>query len=109
WGCILAAYFFTSFLMYVFNRLSPYSYKKDQEENKDDEEKRDFTLKECLWFCMTSLTPQGQVVSTRKIPYDVFWRYQYKFYKKMKFSIRIMLIINHYKTTGDATVIATLC
>lgn len=27
WGCILAAYFFTSFLMFVFDRLSPYSYR----------------------------------------------------------------------------------
>lgn len=27
WGCILAAYFFTSFLMFIFDRLSPYSYR----------------------------------------------------------------------------------
>lgn len=59
WGCILAAYFFTSFLMYLFDRLSPYSYRNNKEKYKDDEEKRDFNLKECLWFCMTSLTPQG--------------------------------------------------
>ncbi|XP_075538331.1 ionotropic receptor 25a-like [Dermacentor variabilis] len=59
WGCILAAYVFTSFLMYLYDRLSPYSYRSNQEKYKDDEEKRDFNLKECLWFCMTSLTPQG--------------------------------------------------
>ncbi|XP_037288820.2 ionotropic receptor 25a [Rhipicephalus microplus] len=59
WGCILAAYFFTSFLMYVFDRLSPYSYRNNKEKYADDEDKRDFSLKECLWFCMTSLTPQG--------------------------------------------------
>jgi len=29
------------------------------EKYKDDDEKRYFNLKECLWFCMTSLTPQG--------------------------------------------------
>ncbi|KAL1116158.1 hypothetical protein AAG570_005653 [Ranatra chinensis] len=59
WLCILAAYFFTSFLMWVFDRWSPYSYQNNREKYKDDEEKREFTFKECLWFCMTSLTPQG--------------------------------------------------
>lgn len=59
WFCILAAYFFTSFLMWVFDRWSPYSYQNNREKYKDDEEKREFNLKECLWFCMTSLTPQG--------------------------------------------------
>ncbi|XP_021939210.1 ionotropic receptor 25a isoform X4 [Zootermopsis nevadensis] len=59
WLCILGAYFFTSFLMWVFDRWSPYSYQNNREKYKDDEEKREFNLKECLWFCMTSLTPQG--------------------------------------------------
>ncbi|KAG6445268.1 hypothetical protein O3G_MSEX003820 [Manduca sexta] len=59
WLSILAAYFFTSFLMWVFDKWSPYSYQNNREKYKDDEEKREFTLKECLWFCMTSLTPQG--------------------------------------------------
>ncbi|XP_018327272.1 ionotropic receptor 25a [Agrilus planipennis] len=59
WLCILAAYFFTSFLMWIFDRWSPYSYQNNREKYKDDEEKREFDLKECLWFCMTSLTPQG--------------------------------------------------
>ncbi|XP_035221208.1 ionotropic receptor 25a-like [Stegodyphus dumicola] len=61
WACILAAYFVTSFLMYLFDRLSPYSYYNNKEKYKDDDEdeKRDFSLKESLWFCMTSLTPQG--------------------------------------------------
>ncbi|KAL3278030.1 hypothetical protein HHI36_013371 [Cryptolaemus montrouzieri] len=59
WFCILAAYFFTSFLMWAFDRWSPYSYQNNREKYKDDEEKREFNLKECLWFCMTSLTPQG--------------------------------------------------
>ncbi|XP_071447959.1 ionotropic receptor 25a [Hetaerina americana] len=59
WLCILAAYFFTSFLMWIFDRWSPYSYQNNKDKYKDDEEKRMFDLKECLWFCMTSLTPQG--------------------------------------------------
>ncbi|XP_034939121.1 ionotropic receptor 25a-like [Chelonus insularis] len=59
WLCILASYFFTSFLMWIFDRWSPYSYQNNKEKYKDDDEKRNFDLKECLWFCMTSLTPQG--------------------------------------------------
>ena len=63
WGCILAAYFFTSFLMWIFDKYSPYSYQNNMEKYKDDEEKRYFNFKECLWFCMTSLTPQGGGIS----------------------------------------------
>ncbi|CAJ0583945.1 unnamed protein product, partial [Mesorhabditis spiculigera] len=59
WLCIVAAYLFTSLLLWVFDRFSPYSYTNNKERYKDDHEKRVFSLKECLWFCMTSLTPQG--------------------------------------------------
>lgn len=59
WLCILAAYFFTSFLMWVFDRWSPYSYQNNREKYKEEDEKREFNLRECFWFCMTSLTPQG--------------------------------------------------
>jgi Ligand-gated ion channel len=48
-----------SLLMWIFDRYSPYSYQNNRDKYKDDDEKREFTLKECLWFCMTSLTPQG--------------------------------------------------
>ena len=58
WACILAAYFFTSLLMWIFDKFSPYSYQNNMEKFKEDEEKRFFNFKECLWFCMTSLTPQ---------------------------------------------------
>lgn len=88
WGSILGAYLLTSLLMFVFDRWSPYSYRnlirkdiiKDkkqpvegrvtkQTKQEESEEQhmnvheeygtRVFTLKESLWFCMTSLTPQG--------------------------------------------------
>jgi len=59
WGCILAAYFVTSVLMWIFDKWSPYSYQNNMEKYEDDEEKRYFNFKESLWFCMTSLTPQG--------------------------------------------------
>ncbi|KAA0197271.1 Ionotropic receptor 25a [Hyalella azteca] len=59
WGCILVAYAFTSVLLYIFDRFSPYSYQNNREKYIDDDEKREFSFKECLWFCMCSLTPQG--------------------------------------------------
>ena len=40
WACILAAYFFTSFLMWIFDKFSPYSYQNNLEKFKEDEEKR---------------------------------------------------------------------
>ncbi|XP_029051723.2 ionotropic receptor 25a [Osmia bicornis bicornis] len=59
WFCILAAYIFTSILLWIFDRWSPYSYQNNRAKYKNDEEKREFNLRECFWFCMTSLTPQG--------------------------------------------------
>ncbi|CAI4232160.1 unnamed protein product [Auanema sp. JU1783] len=59
WLCIFAAYIFTSLLLWVFDKFSPFSYTNNAERYAHDTEKRVFTLKECLWFCMTSLTPQG--------------------------------------------------
>ena len=77
WGCILGAYFVTSVLLWAFDRWSPYSYQNNMKmyevtttsarylplstdySVQDDDEQRYFNLKECLWFCMTSLTPQG--------------------------------------------------
>lgn len=49
---------FHSLLMYIFDRWSPYSYQNNRDKYIDDDEKREFNMKECLWFCMTSLTPQ---------------------------------------------------
>lgn len=67
WGCIVGAYFFTSFLLWVFDKFSPYSYTNNKDKYKDDPEKREFTFKECLWFCMTSLTPQGKRRETKTL------------------------------------------
>ena len=40
WICILAAYFVTSFLLWVFDHWSPYSFQNNMEGYADDEEKR---------------------------------------------------------------------
>ena len=57
-----------SILLWIFDRWSPYSYQNNKEHYLDDpeEEKREFSLKESLWFCMTSLTPQ--VCRTANLP-----------------------------------------
>ena len=59
WGCILGAYFVTSVLLWCFDKWSPFSYQNNIEKFEDDDETRYFNVKESLWFCMTSLTPQG--------------------------------------------------
>lgn len=61
WGCIVASYFLFSVLMWLFDKFSPYSYQNNPTTTKGPE-KRIFTLKEGIWFCMTSLTPQGIIL-----------------------------------------------
>jgi ionotropic glutamate receptor len=39
--------------------LAPQSEPAEEEEEEDGEPIREFTFKESLWFCITSLTPQG--------------------------------------------------
>lgn len=56
--------------MYIFDRWSPYSYQNNREKYVDDDEKREFNMKECLWFCMTSLTPQV-IISKFKFHYNL--------------------------------------
>ncbi|KAL4231608.1 hypothetical protein ACF0H5_009188 [Mactra antiquata] len=58
WGCIVASYFLFSILMWLFDKFSPFSYQNNPDRGSGPE-KRIFTLKEGIWFCMTSLTPQG--------------------------------------------------
>ena len=42
WICILAAYFVTSFLLWVFDHWSPYSFQNNMEGYAEDEEKKGF-------------------------------------------------------------------
>lgn len=70
--------------MYIFDRWSPYSYQNNRDKYIDDDEKREFNMKECLWFCMTSLTPQGggEAPKSKCILF--------------KFTGRCNLILNHF-------------
>ena len=61
WGCVLSAFIIVSILLAVFDKYSPYSYQNNRQSwDGQGDEPRVFTLKEGLWFCMTSLTPQGK-------------------------------------------------
>uniref|UniRef100_A0AC35U534 PBPe domain-containing protein n=1 Tax=Rhabditophanes sp. KR3021 TaxID=114890 RepID=A0AC35U534_9BILA len=59
WLAILCAYVLTSLLLWLFDRISPYSYTNMIKKNNEMLVRRQFSMKECFWFCMTSLTPQG--------------------------------------------------
>lgn len=67
WASILGCYLFTSVLLWVFERFSPYSYTNQREKHKNAEEVKQFTLRECLWFCISSLTLQGGGEAPRNI------------------------------------------
>lgn len=65
WLCIIASYFLFSGLLYAFDKLSPYSYQNNRRKYENvTPEPRIFTIKEGIWFCMMSLTPQGLSVYT---------------------------------------------
>ncbi|CAJ0597642.1 unnamed protein product [Cylicocyclus nassatus] len=62
WLSIAAAYLLASITLRLFDKFSPYSNTNKKEKKMQssiDMGNRVFTLKECLWFCMTSLTSQG--------------------------------------------------
>lgn len=61
WGCIIAAFLVFSVLIWLFDKFSPYSHQNTRKELKEgQQEARVFTFKEGIWFCLMSLTPQGE-------------------------------------------------
>lgn len=62
WLCIIAAFFLFSGLLWAFDKFSPYSYQNDETLwDGQGPEPRVFSFKEGIWFCMMSLTPQGNI------------------------------------------------
>lgn len=57
WLSILASIAGTSVLLWFLDRYSPYSARNYKEAYPY--ETRNFTLNECIWFSLTSFTPQG--------------------------------------------------
>ncbi|WAR22346.1 IR25A-like protein, partial [Mya arenaria] len=66
WLVIVASFFLFSILMWLFDKFSPFSYQNNPDSSTGPE-KRIFTFKEGIWFCMTSLTPQGGGEAPRAI------------------------------------------
>lgn len=56
WLSILLTYFCITMVIWIIDRLSPFSYQNNRNNYEDS---RLFTLNECFWFCVISLTPQG--------------------------------------------------
>lgn len=61
WLTILALYFLTSFTIYFYECKSPYSFRNNRAAyvHDDLEKERIFSIKECLWFGVMCLMPQG--------------------------------------------------
>lgn len=57
WLSILASIVGTALLLWFLDRYSPYSSHNNKEAYPY--ETRDFSLNECVWFALTSFTPQG--------------------------------------------------
>ncbi|RWS05264.1 glutamate receptor ionotropic: kainate 2-like protein, partial [Dinothrombium tinctorium] len=77
WLRIGIFYFLSSTLIWLTNILSPYSAINNRERIRNECHRREFTWSESLWFCMTSLTPQGGGEAPRnpsgKITVAVWW------------------------------------
>ncbi|XP_022246247.1 ionotropic receptor 25a-like [Limulus polyphemus] len=67
WILIICCYVFSCLLLFVYHLISPFSYRNNKQKYGADRERRDFNIKECMWFCMTSLTPQGGGEAPRNI------------------------------------------
>lgn len=56
WISVIAAYLFTSILLAIFDRYSPYSYRNKPQKYVNDEDKRVFTLKESKILDLDSMS-----------------------------------------------------
>ena len=59
WLYTLAVYLFTSFLMWLINYCSHYIVVNNCTNYRQGQPVNNFNFRECLWFCLASLTPQG--------------------------------------------------
>ena len=59
WIIIFIAFLAVISLMWFFNIISPFAYRNNMEDMKDDPEIRYFTWKESIYFGFMTFTPQG--------------------------------------------------
>ncbi|XP_025017166.1 ionotropic receptor 25a-like [Tetranychus urticae] len=108
WLCISAAYLFTSILLSIFDRFSPYSFRNRPEkfEHESEECKRIFTLKESLWFCFISLTPQGggdapKCISGRLVA-AIWWLFGFIFVASYTANLAAFLTVSRLENRVDS-------
>ena len=68
WSCVLSAFFGSALFIWILDKWSGDSYQNNPEKYKDDDEKRIFTLKETVWFCIMAMTPQGGGATPKGLP-----------------------------------------
>ncbi|XP_053209677.1 ionotropic receptor 25a-like isoform X2 [Panonychus citri] len=107
WLCITGAYLFTSILLAIFDRFSPYSYRNRPEryESENEECKRIFTFKEALWFCFISLTPQGggdapKCISGRLVA-AIWWLFGFIFVASYTANLAAFLTVSRLENRVD--------
>ena len=61
WGCVLASLFVVGILIYIVDRLSPYSSFRRENSNNQDA----FDLKNSMWFAFASCMQQGKYFKDR--------------------------------------------
>ncbi|EFN76791.1 ionotropic receptor 25a [Harpegnathos saltator] len=59
WLHFAITFLVTSILIRLFERFSPYSYSNMAESYTDEPDQRFASLRECFWFSLTALTPEG--------------------------------------------------
>lgn len=105
WMCIFLSYLFTSFVIWVFDRLSPYSYQNNLEMFEGCEEKRIFNVREALWFTMTSLTPQGGGEAPRnlsgRLVAAIWWMFGFVIVASYTANLAAFLTISRLETPID--------
>ncbi|KAL3863831.1 hypothetical protein ACJMK2_005559 [Sinanodonta woodiana] len=103
WGLIVASFFLFSILLWLFDKFSPFSYQNNPEKrNEKGPAKRIFTLKEGIWFCVTSLTPQGggeapRAISGRLVA-ATWWLYGFLLIAFYTANLAAFLTVNRMET-----------
>ncbi|KAI1278138.1 Glutamate receptor ionotropic, kainate 3 [Halotydeus destructor] len=102
WFSILGGYLIVSTLIYIYDRYSPYSYT-NAKEGWETDPRREFSFKECLWFGMTSLTPQGggeaPLNLSGRVAAGVWWLFAFIVIAAYTANLAAFLTVSRLETT----------
>ncbi|XP_014217255.1 ionotropic receptor 25a-like [Copidosoma floridanum] len=106
WLCIGALYLLTSCLLWVFDLYSPFSSRNRRAKAKEYEGRRVFGFRESLWFCMTSLTPQGSGEVPRnysgRLVATTWWLFGFVIVTSYTANFAAFLTVSRYERTIDS-------